>query len=292
METALPHITEFQRTIIQKTISLIIDAVQPEKIICYGIRTVSHQRWSSFAKTLDNKTITSIDILVILQQKDKNKRESASNIVETFSNDSIRLITLVHSMDAVNTNLKEGNRFFTNLYNKGVLLYDSNRVPLTIPPGEVLTPNQQTTFNESNRHKSDLARMFYETACDCAKDGRNSVAVFMLHQSVELTCNALLRICLGYRPATHSIKKLFMLVENITWDAQTLFPRSTHQETEIFNILQRAYSDVRYKEGYMVPSDRVFILLERVGDFQAMASMHCQNKWNEMSKYQEYERES
>ena len=277
METVLPCITESQRKVIQETLARIVESTMPEKIICYGIRTMSVERWSSFSNGSKSEPRISIDLLVVLQEKDKRKRESVSDIIENLSSESIRLITVVHSMDAVNINLEQGNPFFTTLYSNGVLVYDSNRVPLSVPVSVVIN----NSFNEGNQRKFDLAQMFSEAACDCATDGRNDVAVFLFHQAIELTCIAMLRTCLGYKPTTHSIKKLFMLIENVTQEIEQIFPRSTNEETEIFNILQRAYSDVRYKESYSVSSDKVFTLLERVHEFQAMALATCEKKRNE-----------
>ncbi|MBK7652179.1 MAG: HEPN domain-containing protein [Flammeovirgaceae bacterium] len=176
-------------------------------------------------------------------------------------------------MDAVNINLEQGNPFFTTLYNNGVLVYDSNRVPLSVP----VSSDTNKSFNEGNQRKFDLAQMFYETACDCATEGRNDVAVFMFHQAIELTCIALLRICLGYKPTTHSIKKLFMLIENVTPRRLNKYsPDQLMKKRSFFNILQRAYSDVRYKESYSVSGDKVFMLLERVHEFQVMALAICE----------------
>ena len=274
MKTVLPCITESQRKLIQETVGRIVESALPEKIICYGIRTLCIERWSSFSNGDKSEPSISIDLLVILQEKDKGKRESVSDIVENLSNESIRLISVVHSMDAVNINLEQGNPFFTTLYSNGVLVYDSNRVPLSVPVNSVTN----NSFNEGNQRKFDLAQMFYETACDCATEGRNDVAVFMFHQAIELTCIALLRTCLGYKPTTHSIKRLFMLIENVTQEIEQIFPRSTNEEAELFNILQRAYSDVRYKESYSVSGDKVFTLLERVHEFQVMALATCEKK--------------
>ena len=175
---------------------------------------------------------------------------------------------------------------FDTLYQRGILVYDKTSVPLSIPSDERLNGIEQAVFNQNNQRKLDLARMFYEAACDCVTDGRNDVGVFMLHQAVELTCIALLRTCLGYRPTTHNIRKLFLLIDNITPDVSQLFPRSTTLEVEIFNTLQRAYSDVRYKDGYTASADRVFILLDRVRELLMIASTLCQDKWNQIIKHE------
>jgi HEPN domain-containing protein len=288
MQTLLPYITESQQILLQETISKIAKIVMPEKIICYGVRVQSSKLWSNFEQESEDNIIT-LDLLIILHEKNKGKRESVSDIVENLSNDSIKLIAVVHSMDAVNTNLEAGNPFFGTLYRSGILVYDNNDVPLSIPLNEAFNGSHQTAFNQYNQRKLDLARMFHETACDCVTDGRNDVAVFMLHQAVELASIALLRTCLGYRPTTHNIRKLFLLIENITPDVRQLFPGTTTQEKEIFNTLQKAYSEVRYKDGYTVSADMVFILLERVSELVTIVSTLCQDKWNQIIKYEEHE---
>jgi HEPN domain-containing protein len=282
VETVLPYITESQRKLIQETISRIADLVQPEKIICYGIRTKSGNSWSAFLQTPESHTVLAIDLLIILDEKDKGKRESISAIAENLSGDTIKLITVVHSIDAVNANLEAGNPFFTTLQ-RLQLVYDSNRSSLSLPTDKAISES----FQEANQRKADLAIMFYETASECASDNLNDVAAFMLHQTVELTCIALLRTCLGYKPTTHSIKKrLLLLIENITLEVSEIFPRSTNEEDELFDILQRAYSDVRYKYDYTVSADKVFILLDRVNEFHALALGLCRERWDEHNKTQ------
>ncbi|NOT74425.1 MAG: HEPN domain-containing protein [Cyclobacteriaceae bacterium] len=281
----LPGITESQHALIQEVVSRIVETAHPEKIICYGVRAKSHNFWSSFISTDKTNAVTTMDLLIILHYKDKSKRESISDAVEKLSNESLSLIPIVHSIDAVNSNLESGNPFFVTLYKKGVLLYDNNAVPLIAPPTEV-NPEVQTSFDTGTRRKFDLGQALYESAVECSRAGRYEVAVFMLHQAVELTSISLLRNCLGYKPTTHSIRRLFLLLENITLDIHEIFPRSTESDLEIFNILQRAYSDVRYKELYSVSSESVSSLLSRVAQFQKLASNICQAKWEEIQSVQ------
>lgn len=52
----------------------------------------------------------------------------------------------------------------------------------------------------------------------------------------------------------------------------------TKEETELFNVLHRAYSDVRYKEEYKVSGDTVLILIERVKSMLDFAEEIYQGK--------------
>ncbi len=84
--------------------------------------------------------------------------------------------------------------------------------------------------------------------------------------------------CLGYRPTTHSIKRLFSLVQNITPEVKSLFPSSTDQEADLLEILHKAYSDVRYKDGYEVTANNVFVLMGRVSALHDLAKELCTNR--------------
>ncbi|MBL0745707.1 GIN domain-containing protein [Chryseolinea lacunae] len=270
METVLPYVTDLQLSLIQETVSKIVHAVQPEKIICYGLRSNSRQRWSSFQQERSGVIETSIDLLIVTNEKDKRNRDGVLNILDNLRTDQLDLIAVVHSIDAVNCGLKEGNPFFTNLYYNGVLLFDQSQTPFETPQNtkELLTDERQLA----------LAQSFYETGCNCATEERNEVAAFMFHQSVEQSCAALLKSCLGYRPTTHSIKRLFSLVENITPEVKSLFPSSTDQEADLLEILHRAYSDVRYKDGYEVTANNVFALMERVSALHDLVKELCTNR--------------
>lgn len=272
--SSLPYISASQQNLVESILASIVEKTHPEKIICYGMRTNSDKRWSSFSQETHEAIVTVIDLLIIVEAKDKRKREAVAGMIDNLSNESIRLITVVHSIDAVNAALKDSNPFFTTLYYKGVLLYDRSGIPLSTPGEKVIIKS----FCEATQRKSDLAQMFYETASDCTTEGRNDVAAFMLHQAVELNCTAVLRTLMGYKPSTHSIKRLFALTENISPDIRRIFPGSTKEEEEIFNTLYRAYSDVRYKEEYIVSADKISILLERVGELLSLSSTLCQDE--------------
>jgi uncharacterized protein len=51
----------------------------------------------------------------------------------------------------------------------------------------------------------------------------------------------------------------------------TIFPCITKEEKELFKILQKAYSDSRYKEEYNISLDKVTLLTDRVRELQIIA---------------------
>lgn len=274
MPVVIPYVSAAQQALVEAMLATIVGKTKPEKIICYGMRTGTSKRWSIFSSAYDETMTTALDLLIVVEAKDKRDRETVANVIDSLGSDNIRMVAVVHSIDAVNNGLAEGNPFFTTLYYKGALLYDKPGVPMVFPSEQGIGKRML----EANQRKRALASVFFETARNCATAGRHDVAALLLHQVVELSCNALLRTVLGYRPTTHSLKKLLALTENISPGLRSIFPGSTREEEVIFDILQRAYSDVRYKEEYTISPENLFVLLERVGAFVSASETLCQQK--------------
>ena len=271
MRRCLPYISQCQQTLINDKLSNIVAKTQPEKILCYGMRTESHHAWSAFASASERLPRTTLDLLVISSVKDKRHRESIANVIEHLCSEEVRIICVVHSLDAVNSGLREGNPFFVTLYHHGIVLYEQNPAPLA-------TPEPGVTQTLDNPKRLQLAQSFYQSSVECATNENFEPAMLLLHQSVELSCAELLKYRLGYRPTTHSLRKLFALTENVSTELSALFPLSSEEENNLFELLQCAYVDVRYKEDYTIQADDVWTLTERVSELLGLVQQLCTEK--------------
>ncbi len=254
---ALPYISEKDLTLVAAAIDKLVARIQPEVIICYGVRTELKASWSCFMQSDEAEPSITLDVLVITQATDKRHRDQVVDTIEGLSSE-IRFVPVVHSVEAVKAGLKAGNPFHCKLYQSGIVLYQQQ--PIEVKLDSAISENTSTT------NRLGLAQSFYKAACDCATDENFETAMFLLHQSTELSCTELLKSRLGYKSNTHSLRRLFALSENITESVTELFPSSTEEEARLFEMLQRAYVDVRYKEDYGVASDDVFTLTERVSE--------------------------
>jgi HEPN domain-containing protein len=117
---------------------------------------------------------------------------------------------------------------------------------------------------DSWNRRFGLSGRFLKTANYCFENGWNEQTIFDLHQSVEHACVAIIRAYTGFRPTTHNLSRLLDLICNFSQELVTLFPRQTKEETDLFNTLNRAYSEARYNEKYTVSTEATKILLGRV----------------------------
>lgn len=237
--------------------------------------------WSCFRENFENIS-TDFDLLIITREKEKAKRDEIGRTVSKFNTTSIKFVTIVHSIDAVNDALNAGNFFFSTLYHKGVLLYARNDTSLAKPPGIAVLPS--ATIERWGNKCFGLGQRFLKDACYCSTQGWLELAAFMLHQSVEQTSIGLIRIYTGYRPATHRLERLLAMVTNFSTQGESVFSEANDHEIKLFRELQKAYSDSRYKDDYVTTLDTINQLIERVKKYVEIADHLYLTKLNSVDK--------
>lgn len=245
----------------------IATTIYPEKILCYGYRTSIYQDWSCFKENTGNQeTIkATFDLLVITNSDNKlADHEILQKIDQIVATLDCEVTTVVQPLEAANELIAKNSRFLTTIYHKAVLVYNAGNSALIAPPAapsfDETIRKLETTWNKC----FSVAERFYKTACFCLDNGWNEKAMFDLHQATQHTCMALLRVYTGYRSTTHNLSRLLALIENFSFIPSSIFPCITEEETALFNILNRAYSDARYKEDYIIPIDVANVLKKRV----------------------------
>ena len=273
MLTTIEFLSKPQQECLAELIQKIVQAVQPEKIVCYGARISHYQEWGCF---LDNSGYKDefhpgFDFLIISTAEEKRDGHDIAQIAEQKCVPPFSLCCISHKINSVNDALIAGQPFFCSLYHKGILLYDAGRIALN-DPGDPEKGKLKRGMAQSHWTRwYGLAQYFLKGATDSLTYGRTDLTVFMLHQAVEHTCIALIRVFIGYRPNTHNLFRLLTIIENFSPMLMCVFPCITKEEKELFKILQKAYSDSRYKDVYDISADKVAVLTERVRELQAIA---------------------
>ena len=259
MFDALPNIGELQRQVLREVISQVEDAFKPEAIICYGKRQTIGEVWSAFKQVSMPDVCVHYDILVITRPEEKYKDHEVLDKINQLNSESIRLTPVIHNIKAVQEAIQKGSRFFTTVCKNGILLYGEAK------PKVALVEKVSHKSDESHwAHHFGLANQFLTGAEHYLSNAQPSLSVFMLHQATEHACIAIIYACLGYRSTTHNLNRLLALTENISPELSSLFPRQTETERELFNLLVRAYGDVRYRQSFTIPPEQAKVLFERV----------------------------
>ncbi len=277
MLTSLEHLTAAARESFVSGIETLVQVIEPELIVCYGTRVRTVSAWSPFRQEPVPATRGEYDVLVVLREGDHRRDHEIIDMIERRNTEDVAFMAVVHRLEGVRDALLNNSTFFATVCRQGVLVYGSIGALQGYTPSVIVQPDPaQLTFQWERWF--GLSRNFLSTATECASRGWYPLAVFMLHQAVEHACIAAVRVCMGYRPSTHSLTRLLRLVGNISVQVSSIFPCFTDEERELFSVLQRAYLDARYREVYSVSAAETAVLIRRVRMLQQLAETFYENK--------------
>ncbi len=106
----------------------------------------------------------------------------------------------------------------------------------------------------------------------------------MLHQAMEQSCSALIRVFTGYRSDIHGLARLIHFSKCFSDLPERFFSGGPNEEERLFKLLQNSYSETRYKEGFTVTEKDASSLLEKVHAFTDMAEKICLKRIAELEQ--------
>ncbi|ODC05164.1 hypothetical protein BFW38_03945 [Terasakiispira papahanaumokuakeensis] len=249
------------------------------KIILFG----SHAK-GGWVRDIPNGYVSDYDILVIvnksaLVEDDLVWRSAEEQIERKVKSAPLGLI--VHTLEDVNEQLRQGHYFFTDIREQGILLYNANGKAL-VEPG-----------NLTEEERREIARKHYEQWFESASDflvtyqfdknrGKLKQAAFLLHQSTERFFACVLLTCTNYLPKSHNIEKLSKLCVQIDPEFTTILPLDNKFHRRSFRRLQRAYIEARYSEHYEITEEELNYLAGEVQRLQELTARVCRERIGEV----------
>lgn len=278
MKTSLDHLPAHKREQLAYIVKTIVDEVRPEKIILFG--SFATGEWSE-QRFIENHVlheyISDYDLLVISGPGREPELYKIQAIVEKYFGFHTPVSVIVHDIDYVNTLLSEGQYFFSDIRREGILLYDAGTVPLA--EKRELTPAESKSIAAAEfKRWHGLAAEFLEGVFFYTQREQFDMAAFMLHQVAEHSCHAVLLVFSGYKPHTNDLDKLLGYARRFSLELNTLFPQDTQEERALFELLQRAYIEARYRESYIIREEQLYRLIAKVQRLHTLAEKICREK--------------
>ncbi|HMH20258.1 MAG TPA: HEPN domain-containing protein [Puia sp.] len=280
MTISLDHLSPLRRQQLQSVTKIITTAIHPEKIILFGIYA---SPVSIIGNDPEHQFLYSYDILVVSRRNDQRCDHALQDIIENRCRFSTAVNILVHDIDYVNSQLSQGQYFFSMISREAILLYDAGLVPLVEGPSPDFTRIRAAARKDYDSWWS-RASAFFNTALFSRQQKEQRLTVFLLHQAAEQTYQAILLVFTGYKPCTHNLDKLRRYTNRISIELAMVFPRNTPEEDRLFKLLLQGYVDARYKEDYCITDEETTLLTERVGKLQSVAVRICHNRFISLEK--------
>ncbi|TAY65114.1 nucleotidyltransferase and HEPN domain-containing protein [Rhizobium leguminosarum] len=182
---------------------------------------------------------------------------------------------IVHSRREVNTYLKEGQYFFSDIRKEGIVLYELDDEQLA-EPEPLSMEDRLRVAKEHFEQRFRAATRFLEMGRLAIDRGYAENAAFELHQSLEQAYSCILLTLTNYGPPSHNIKFLRSLAEEQDRRLAEAFPRDQHKERAWFNTLNEAYVKARYSKHYEISEEALTWLGERTTVLLELVKTVCE----------------
>jgi HEPN domain-containing protein len=210
-------------------------------------------------------------LLILIRDDEKTPEHEISNKIE----DNCQYLALVHAIAHKANSAKEalniGRRFWSTVMEKGYVLYHSPE--LILPAHREITKElllERAKFNWERWGKQGSE--FLKGAELYRADNNFRLAAFLLHQSVESVLKAIIQTVIGYRVQMHNLSRLLRLTLVFTDELKDVFDLNTTDGARLYQLLQNAYSQSRYKSSFDPDGDSVRILSKHVTKFNQVAA--------------------
>lgn len=280
MKTSLSHLPATTQEEIRQITDGIKDVINPEKIILFGSYAKGTQVDDTyFEKGVRYQYISDYDFLIVPKDNEIKDFVIQDKIINRFRNLKTPVNIIVHDVNYINEGLSEGQYFFTDIINEGILLHDSKVFEFS-EPRELTNEDKKTIaqryFNKWYGHGS----AFLKGAGFYVSEKQFNIAAFELHQAAEHFYNTVLLVFTGYKPKTHNLEKLRQYAKPLSEELYSVFtfPKKNEAEQHLFELLKKGYIDARYKDDYVITKKELLNLIEKLGKLQAVVQKICSEK--------------
>ena len=181
---------------------------------------------------------------------------------------------IVHSRRFVNTAIREGQYFFTDIREQGIVLYELDDEPLS-EPRQLSTERAYEIALDNYESRIPASKEFLEMAQFALSKGHIKRSAFVLHQAVENAYSALLLVLTNYGPPSHKLTFLRSLSEDRDQRLAEAWPRDQQRHRAWFNTLNEAYVKARYSKHYQISEEALMWLGERTQELQRLVELIC-----------------
>jgi predicted nucleotidyltransferase/HEPN domain-containing protein len=280
MKKSLAHLPKYKRDELQRVKEIILDECPTVlMIILFG----SHARgdWVEDRHVEDgvlHEYLSDFDIMVIVRSNRIVNSKDTWRRAETRARrppNRTQTTLIVESIETVNNALARGHYFYTDIKKEGILLYDTGE--FQVARARKLDPRERRGNAKAHFEQwFTSAEHFYLGFEFYLEKGILKLAAFQLHQVVERLYDAVLLVFTNYRPRLHDLETLSHMVAGCDPAFLTVFPKTTEQEKERFELLRRAYVEARYNPGYQITKEQLEYLAQRVRKLQDLTKKICE----------------
>ncbi|HRJ01182.1 MAG TPA: HEPN domain-containing protein, partial [Hyphomonas sp.] len=187
----------------------------------------------------------------------------------------------------------DGQYFFTEIINQGVLLYDADAKAQAgsrrSEIADAAAPDPQRSYDlasgyfESWKKSASLFLKVGRQHTDSRECEELNFSAFQLHQAAEAIYRMVLLTVTLYAPATHHLGKLRQRCEAIDPRLAEAWAPEQKPYRRYFELLRRAYVEARYSPAYETTPEILKWQAERIEKLLKLADTACKERISQLS---------
>lgn len=247
----------------QRLVDIIVHAANPAMILLLGASLHRRRSESIFQQvSLASQHMTDYFLLILIEDLNNKETHEWQDRIETHYKSLTPITTIVLQTTTFEEWLKEGHPFAANVQQSAAVIYSSEGYSL--PASQ--TANHDSSIITIEKWLTEgltKAKEFLAGSELYRIRKQYAMAAFMLHQSAEQALHTLLKVGTGYYANTHNIERILRYAGLVSYQLPDVFPQKTVEDKRLFNLLQKAYIDTRYKDDYKISNDDLLRLTEK-----------------------------
>ena len=272
-----------QQAILRQLARKLAGQVATEFIFCFSMQCYE-VRYTHCFTSRDSRQWVKADILLVYNDYDQCCPHDIQHRANNVDLGKHQYTAVVMTYTDVMRRLAAADGFVCKVFQHGALLYSRTHV---LPRRNVFvcheTLLQQT--REGWRRWFNNSCQFMDCAVYCLMECKFSMAVFMIHQTVEQACKAMLKVMLYMRPNSHNLAWMLKLCSTLAPEIASVFPRETPQDKALFDLLKSSYMDSRYATGFTVKEEEGWALYYRASSLLRIAGELCNRRIAELEAW-------
>lgn len=221
------------------------------------------------------------DILVITRSEYTAKRTDLWKTIEqACASEGIKPYVRIipRDIEFINYKLYQGQYFFTEIINDGIVLYDSGKAELEEERKALDPVEAKRIAQEDFSEVFAKAKSFYKTYSFLFSEEDYTIAAFQLNQSCEHAYKTVLLVFASECPQEHHLDTLSALADAYCPKLRDIFPQSNEADKTAFELLNYAYIGARYDRDYQITREQLEQLAPRVEALHQVVEACCQTK--------------
>lgn len=257
-----------------------------EMIILYGSyarnqykesKDLAPNRWSG--------SVSDYDLLVITGSKETalnrplNAQMNRLCLEQEFS---APVQISLFDIQRLNILLAEGQYFYTDIKQDAIELFNRNNYELA--------EKRELTLIEQKRIAEDHLEQWYERATSFLRQAHHAIndadektALFDLHQVTEACYKCILLVFSNRSPDEHYLSILEQRAAEYVPAVISVFPRETFDESNRFDLMDKAYIGARYIRDFYVEKEDIAYLTPLVEKLLNVTKEACEKRVGEIT---------